>query len=172
MKILKLTMKFVLAGVLVFTVGPVFGQVVNPARVRVKGVGLDSTYGQVVKALGKPVMDGKPKEEGCIGGLEKNVEYSGLSFYFMDGDSKGGKTFEVKAFEVTSAKWIVSGVKVGDTEAVVRRKFGRKYTVKTDPDTKEKSWSYEFGENEDPGWTTVYFKNGKVVKISAAHMVC
>lgn len=163
-------MKIVVATMLAITAGTVLGQVVNPARVKIKGVGLDSTYGQVVKALGRPAKDGRPTKEECIGGREKETTYPGLSFYFMDGDSKGGKTFEVKSFGVTSAKWIVSGVKVGDAEAVVRARFGRKYTVQTD--AKEKSWSYEFAANEDPGWTTVYFKNGKVVKISSAHMVC
>jgi hypothetical protein len=153
-----------------FATAPVLGQVVNPAKVKFNGIGLDSTYAQVVRALGKPAKDGRPQEEGCIGAREKYVDYAGASFYFMDGDSKNGKTFEVKAFDVTSAKYVVSGVKVGDTEAVVRRKFGRKYTVKTEDGIK--NWSYEMDPNRGPGWTTIDFKNGKVVKIASAYQVC
>ncbi|HLA96605.1 MAG TPA: hypothetical protein VK612_12855 [Pyrinomonadaceae bacterium] len=166
MKILNFSLFLVLA--IVASV-PVLGQV-NPAKVKVRGVGLNSTYAQVVKALGRPVKDGKPTEEGCIGAHEKNVEFAGASFYFMDGDSKNGKTFEAKAFDVTSAKYVVSGVKVGDAEAVVRRVFGRKYTVKTDDGVK--SWSYEMDPHLGPGWTTFEFKNGKIVKISSSYHVC
>ena len=149
-----------------------FSQTANPAKLKVKGVGLDSTYGQVIKALGKPVKDGKPKEEGCIGGHEKDVEYNGLSFYFMDGDSKNGKTYEVKAFTVTSGNWIVSGVKVGDTATTVRAKFGRKYEVQKDDVTGQIMWNYDMGDTAGPGTTTVHFKGGKVVSINTGYMVC
>lgn len=151
------------------TVG--LGQTVDPAKLKVNGVGLDSTYAQVVKALGKPVKNGAAKDEGCIGGLEKEVEFAGASFYFMDGDSKGGKTFEVKAFDVTSPKFVVSGLKVGDTELAVRRRLGSKF-VKQDDESGAVVWSYEFPESGDPGSTSIYIKRGKIVKIAVAAMVC
>lgn len=150
-----------------------FGQAIDPAKIKVKGIGLDSTYAQVIKALGKPVKDGKATEEGCIGAFEKEVEYAGLSIYFMDGDSKDGKTFEVKGFEVTSAKWSVSGVKVGDAESVVREKFGSSFTSSDDPDGQgDKAWFYEFNEEGSPGFLTFVFKDGKVIHINASYQVC
>src|SRR5689334_22863388 len=100
---------------------------VNPARLRIKGVGLESTYAQVVAALGKPRSETKATREECIGGREKSVKYAGLSFYMMDGDSRNGKTFSVKGFEASSAEWVVSGVKVGDTEAAVRKVLGGRF---------------------------------------------
>jgi hypothetical protein len=145
---------------------------VDPAKLRVNGIGLDATYAQVLRALGKPSRDRKPVEEGCIGGREKTVEYAGLKFYFMDGDSKGGKTFEVKSFWVTSSKWVVSGVKVGDTQAVVKAKLGSKYTVDRRTDGGGLAWLYEMSESSGPGTTTVIFKNGKVAEISSAYQVC
>lgn len=151
---------------------PAFGQTVNTARIKFKGIGLDSTYAQVVKALGKPATDGPATEEGCIGAHEKSVEYPGVSFYMMDGDSNDGKTFEVKAFEVTAPGYVVSGVKIGDTPAAVRKKFGRKYTVETDGEPGEISWSYEMSDRYGPGTTSVVFKNGKVSMIASNYQVC
>ena len=151
-----------------------FGQAVNPAKVKVNGViGLDSTYSQALKALGRPRVDGKATPEECIGGREKTVKYDGLELYFMDGDSKGGKTFEVKSFVVTSRRWRVSGLSVGDTAATVRAKFGRKYTSEKDPEARGDSvWSYEMPETDGPGTTTVVFRKGKVIEIATSYQVC
>jgi hypothetical protein len=149
-------------------------QTTNPAKLKFNGIGLDSTLAQVKKALGKPKMDGKPTEEGCIGAREKFVEYDGVKFYMMDGDSKDGKTFEVKNFTVTSPKYTVSGIKVGDTELNVRRRLGTKFTKSDDKyETPGVTvWSYEFPETGNPGFTTIHISRGKVIKISSAQMVC
>jgi hypothetical protein len=153
--------------------GTAFGQAVNLAKLKINGsVGLDSTYSQVVKALGKPTKDGKATDEACIGAHEKTVDYAGLSFYFMDGDSRGGKTFEVKSFSVTSSKWLVSGVRVGDTPAVVKAKFGAKYRLDRRTDGGGLAWHYEMDDKSGPGTTTVIFKKGKVVEINSAFMMC
>ena len=48
----------------VFTFDTVSAQTVNTAGIKFKGIGLDSTYAQVVKALGKPVNEDVAKEEG------------------------------------------------------------------------------------------------------------
>ena len=147
-------------------------QTTNPAKLKINGIGLDSTLAQVTTALGKPTKDGKATKEGCIGGREKTVEFDGASFYFMDGDSKNRKTFEVKGFTVTSAKYSVSGIKVGDTEHNVRRRLGTKFTKSDDPETGADVWTYEFPESADPGFTTIDLTRGKVTKISSAHHVC
>jgi hypothetical protein len=149
-----------------------FAQTVNPAKLKINGVGLNSTYPQVVKALGKPVKDGKATHEECIGGREKTVDYAGLSLYFMDGDSRGGKTFEVKSFSVTTSKWLVSGVRVGDTPETVKAKFGAKYRLDRRTDNGGLAWHYEMNDKDGPGMTTVIFKKGKVVEISSGYQVC
>ena len=158
--------------ILMFSIDAVSAQTVNTARIKVKGVGLDSTYAQIVKALGNPQSEEAPKEEGCIGAFEKNVEYPGISFYMMDGDSKGGKTFEVKAFELTAPGYLVSGIKIGDTPATVRKKYGRKYTVDTTRESGMITWLYEMADRYGPGTTVVVFKNRKVMKISSSYQVC
>jgi len=169
---MKMTTMIGALGLLTMSAVVGIGQTINPAKLKVNGVGLDSTYGQVVKALGKPTKDGKPKEEGCIGGHEKEIEYKGLTFYFMDGDSKNRKTYEVKVFTVTSGNWVVSGVKLGDTATTVRAKYGRKYEVQKDDQTGQTMWSYDMGDKGSPGTTTVYFKGGRVVSINTGYQVC
>lgn len=165
-----LMQSFVILLAVVFVI-PVTGQV-HPVKLKIKGVGLDATYAQVVRVLGKPVRDDRPTPEECIGAREKSVEYRGLSIYFMDGDSRDGKTFEVKSFEVTAGRWVVSGVKIGDTQAVVRQRYGRRYTVDKHPETGELTWLYDISDTDGPGTTMVSFKDGKVVSISSGYQVC
>jgi hypothetical protein len=155
------------------TAGTSFAQRVDPAKLKINGlVGLNSTYAQVVKALGKPAKDGKATHEECTGGREKTLDYAGLTLHLMDSDSKGGKTFEVKGFFVTSARWTVSGVRVGDTPAAVKAKLGSKYTVNRRTDNGGLVWEYDMGDTVGPGTSTIIFKKGKVVEIGSAFQMC
>ena len=150
----------------------------DPARIKINNtVGLDSTYAQVVKLLGKPRKESSPKREECTGGREKTANYDGLTFYFMDGTKpaprgRGAREFLVMSFNVTSPRVIVSGVKLGDSEAVVRRRYGKPHSVDTDSATPETTWTYEIGENQGPGQTSVTFRNGKVIAIGSSYTVC
>lgn len=155
-----------------FAASAIFTQTFNPAKIKFKGLGLDSTYSQVVKVLGNPESEEPAKEEGCIGGKEKSVKYPGLSFYFMDGDSKDKKTYEVKAFELTAPDILVSGIKIGDTPAVVKRRFGSKYSADNDREAGQITWLYAMNDREGPGTTRVVFKNGKVSMIASDFLVC
>lgn len=149
------------------------GQTVNPAKLKINGkIRLDSTYAQVVSAFGRPVKETLPGPEECTGGNEKKVEFRGLIFYFMDAASRSRKTYLVMGFDVTSPKFTVSGVKMGDSEAIVRQKFGRKYTADTDRDKGETVWRYKIGGKDGSTLTTVIFKKGKVVNIGSAYLVC
>ena len=170
---MRLTRTFIILSVLTVAAASAPAQALNPARLKINGaVGLDSTYAQIVKSLGKPVRETKAVNEECAGGREKSVKYAGLELGLMDAASKDGKTFELVSFEVTSAKYTVSGLKVGDTEATVRAKLGKKFTVDKDAAKGETSWTYEMSENDGPGQTTITFKKGKVNSISSALMMC
>ena len=170
---MKLQQLLIFMGIVAFASAPTVAQAVNPANLKINGViGLRSTYAQVIKTLGKPASESKPTMEQCTGGYEKTADYTGAMFYFMNGPSRDGKTFEVESFIVSSPKWTVSGVKVGDAEAVVTRKYGRRFSAGKDPETGARTLTYEMGERRGPGQTTVTVKNGKVVKIASALMVC
>jgi hypothetical protein len=166
----KITLLVAMAILLTFVVSSTAQQKADPAKMSFNGLKVGSTYAQVVKALGKPKVDGPATDEGCIGAQEKMVEYDGVKFYMMNGDSKDGKTFEVKIFTVTSSKYTVSGIRVGDDENAVRIKLGRKYVEAEDPDVEgNTAWSYEF---DAPGFTTISFAKGKVVSISSMWLIC
>lgn len=170
---MKRTGTFIILSVLAVAAASAFAQTLNPARLKINGtVGLDSTYAQIVKSLGKPVKETKAVHEECARGREKTVKYAGLELGLMDAASKDGKTFELVSFSVTSAKYTVSGIKVGDTEAAVRAKLGKKFTIDKDAAKGETSWTYEMSDREGPGQTTVSFKNGKVNSISSSLMMC
>ena len=154
-----LVVGFVMAGVC-------FGQL-DPGKLRFNGVGLGSTYGQVVKALGKPSRATGPKREECTGGRERDLYYNGASVYFMD---EGTKTFKAVGFEVKSPKYVVSGIRVGDTQLTVRRVLGSKFTVDMDQPSGSTIWTYAMGG--ETGSATITFKNGKVVSIASAYMMC
>ena len=159
--------------VLFLIAGSTSAQTFNPAKAKFRGIGLDSTYAQVVKALGKPETEDAAKKEECIGGLEKSIKYSsGISFYMMDGDSKNKKTFEVKSFELTAPGYVVSGIQIGDTSAKVKKVWGRKYITDKDPATGETIWLYAMNNKDGPGSTRVVFKNGKVTMIASDYQVC
>ena len=153
-------------GLVLVVAGACFGQL-DPGKLKFNGVGLGSTYGQVKKALGKPSRETKPKREECTGGQERNVYYDGASLFFMD---QGSKNFDLVGFEVTSPKYSISGIKVGDTQLTVRRILGSKFRAETDRPAGTTVWTYEM--DGETGSTTVTFKKGKVVKIESAYLMC
>jgi hypothetical protein len=153
-------------GAVLVIAGACFGQL-DPGDLKFNGVGLGSTYGQVVKALGKPSSETKPMREECIGGREKSAKYQGASLVFMD---EVGKTFKVMAFDVTSPKYVVSGIKVGDTQLTVRRVLGSKFTSEPEAASGSTTWTYEM--DGETGSTRIKFKKGKVVEISSGYLVC
>jgi hypothetical protein len=75
----------------------------------------------------------------------------------------------VSSFEVTSAKYDVSGVKIGDTQVAVKRRFGTRSSEETL--SGQKAWYYEMAEN-NPGSSNFYFRGGKVSKIQAGYEMC
>jgi hypothetical protein len=171
--IMKLFQILILFTLLAIAAAAASAQSVDPAPLKINGaVGLDSSYAQIVKSLGKPVKETKAVHEECAGGREKTVKYAGLELGFMDAASNDSKTFELVSFNVSSAKYTVSGVKVGDTEATVRAKFGKKFTIDKDAAKGETYWTYEMSDRDGPGQTTISFKNGKVNSISSSLMMC
>ena len=153
-------------GVVLVMAGACFGQL-DPGKLRFNGVGLGSTYGQAKKALGKPLRETKPKHEDCVGGQERNVYYEGASLSFMD---QGTRKFDLVAFEVTSPKYNISGIKVGDTQLTVRRVLGSKFITEAAQTEGMTMWTYEM--DGETGSASITFKKGKVVKIESGYLMC
>lgn len=150
-----------------------YSQKVDPARLKINNlIGLDSTYAQVITAFGKPRKETRPVKEECAGGHEKTVSYAGVSFYFMDAANPGKTGYRVMSFDVTSPRFSVSGVKVGDSQAAVRFRLGKPASVDTNKSAGQTTWHYEIGEDQGPGETTVTFKNARVIAIGSAYQAC
>ena len=164
-------MKLFLAIVLLSVTGTIFSQVSTREGLKVNGVALGDTYQQVVRKLGKPSSEKKRKADECVGGVELTLRYPGLELRLWD-DSENPKKFTVGWFEVKSAKWNVSGARVGITSEAVRKLFGARTSEEIDARTRLRRWYYEMDENISPGNTNFSFLGGKVVSIMSLWMMC
>jgi len=99
------------------------------------------------------------------------LRYPGLIFQLWDDSEKPGE-FTVGMFEVTSAKWNVSRAKVGQTKAEIKSMFGDRSSEENETASKQLVWYYDMDENEGPGNTNFYFRNGRVVRILSMWMMC
>ena len=135
---------------------------------KINGVGLGATYAEVVKKLGKPdkVVNGDADE--CIGGKMRTVHYPGLKFELYEGEP--GK-FSVGTFEVTSARWNVSGAKVGMSQAAIKKIFGKADASVVESHSGLPTWYYHFPD-EEPGNSNFEFRKGKLVNISSLYLMC
>jgi hypothetical protein len=145
---------------------PAFAQANLNGGVKVNGLGLGAAYRAVVAKFGKPASETTRKGDECVGGRTRTMKYPGLSFDLTDSD---GKNFTVAWIEVTSPKWDVSGVKIGDTQAAVKNRFGTRSSEETISGSRV--WYFQMPD-ENPGSSNFYFKAGKVVKIQSGWELC
>lgn len=92
------------------------------------------------------------------------LRYSGLVVKLIEGS--GGRNFFVASMEVTSPKWITSGITVGASIKDVRERFGQNNEL-----------SKEKGLNTLPyfikdGYANFYFRNKRLVKMAWELNVC
>ena len=160
--------RLLLVASLAFAAVGVSAQSSLPKGLTVNGVALDAKYAEVTWKLGKPTrVVTTPKIDECIGARIRTVSYPGLKIEMAEGETKDD--FHVFSFEITSAKWDVSGINVGDLSTTVQKRFGaRGRTVEKTPTL---GWFYDMSE-ESPGTSSFYFKAGKVVKIISTFEMC
>ena len=164
-------MKLFLSIVLLSVTGTVFSQVSTKSGLKVNGVALGDSYQQVVRKLGKPSSEKKRKADECVGGTEMILSYPGLRFRLWD-EPDNPKKFSVGFLEVTSAKWNVSGARIGITAAAVKKLFGTRTGEEIDSHTKLRTWYYEMDEEKGPGNTNFAFRGGKAVSIVSLWDMC
>ena len=133
---------------------------------RINGIGLGTSETVVLRKIGKPLQIKKGEFNECGGGYEKTFRYSGLEIQLLSDDKR--RNFTVIAMEVTSPKWLVSGIKVGADAKDVQTKFGA--SLETREEAGLQSWSYVNKGND--GFTGFYFQGNKVVKISWESALC
>ena len=135
--------------------------------IKVNGIGLGSKQQDVVKKLGKPagIVTSKKMDE-CIGSYIRTITYPGLK---LELDDAGG-SYTVFSMEITSGNWDLSGAKLGDTTAAVQKRFGtRGRTVERH--ASGPFWFYDMTE-DNPGGTSFYFRQGKLIKVVSTFTMC
>lgn len=143
-----------------------FGQKAPTDGLKVNGLGLGAAYKTVVAKFGKPVKEKIQKGDECVPDRRKILTYPGLTFELIENDNKN---FTVISFEVTSAKYDVSGVRIGDTQLAVSRRFGKRSME--DTVSGQKTWLYEMTP-ELPGNSNFFFRAGKITKIQSGYEMC
>jgi hypothetical protein len=136
---------------------------------KVNGVGLGATYKEVIRKLGKPVKVTTATEGPCVEGKQRTVHYPGLTLELFEEDAN---KFIVGEFEVTSAKWSVSGAKVGMNGQAISRRFGKAEIGEADSYTGGPIWYYEIDDEAGLGNSSFFFREGRVVRIYSAFMMC
>ena len=136
--------------------------------VKINGVGLGASYAEVIKKIGKPSKDVTGEGDECVGGKLRTLTYPGLVFEFHQ-ENDNPKKFYVGNFEVTSARWDVSGVKVGTASSVIKRKFGSP-AINDGDRPGEKTWIYSLTEEDGPGHLNFDVRKGLVVRISTFYI--
>ena len=145
-----------------------FAQSSLPSGPKVNGVGLDATYAEVVRKLGKPTRQVTDKNlDECTGSHIRTLYYPGLKIELFDAEKNVYKVF---SFEITSAKWDVSGSKLGDSSAKVQKLFGTRGRS-SEKDGAETIWYYEMNEDA-PGLSNFHFRNGKLSKVQFGYTMC
>ena len=160
-------MKLLLPILILLFAAPAFSQFPVTDGLQVDGVRLGAAYQAVIRKFGKPVRESTTKTVNeCTGTHIRTVNYPGLKIELDD--AAGG--FKAFSFEITSDNHDVSGIKIGASTAAVQKRFGtRQRTVE-----KQKTglvWFYTMTE-DNPGGSTFYFQNGKLLKIQTTYEMC
>ena len=138
---------------------------------RVNGIGSETSYTTVVRKLGNPLRRYMLKfkaSEACSGSPETHLTliYSGLSITLL-GDGRG-RHLAVSRFEVTSKKWVASGIRIGADFETVRTKFGKPNEIEGNSiDT-----IMYYVTIGNLGGVNFYFRNDKLVKILMSDTLC
>jgi hypothetical protein len=157
---------------LVFLTLPVLAQKkLSEIDLRVNGIGSGTSYSTVVKKLGKPLRSEKERfaaDSACSGEAETHLTlfYSGLKITLL-GDGRG-RNPDVYSIEVTSKRWLASGVSVGANVKDVVAKFGE---PNSKADISGETVLY-YVTKENLGRVNFYFRNNKLVRVAMTETLC
>jgi hypothetical protein len=138
---------------------------------RVSGIGSGTPYPTVIRNLGKPPQRKATRTNAslsCSGAAETDVTllYAGLQISLL-GDGRG-RNLTVYSIEVSSPKWMVSGVRIGASMEDVENKFGR--PISKAQESGETIFHYVTKGNL--GMVNFHFRNNKLVKVAMTETLC
>ncbi|HKP69567.1 MAG TPA: hypothetical protein VJV05_09805, partial [Pyrinomonadaceae bacterium] len=94
------------------------------------------------------------------------LNYPGLEAVLIgDGSAQG---FEIVAMTITSKKWNASGVRIGDSQANVEKRFGKPNATHAAGDVT----TIEYATLDNLGLVKFEFTKGKLTKMLMAETLC
>jgi hypothetical protein len=139
---------------------------------RVKGVGLGSAFGVVLRQLGQPVSSKREVMDDDFGVCgpaytSLRLRYQGAALE-LSGDLKG-RNFYVISMEVTSPKFLIApGINIGMTEEETRSKLGAPAEEKTESGSR----ILIYVTKGNDGSALLYFRDGRLVKALWEYTAC
>ena len=141
--------------------------------VRVKGVGLGSSYPQVLRQLGRPASSTREKiiDEFEVCG----PSYTSLRLIYkgalieLRGDLQA-RDFKVVSLKITSPQRLITpGIKIGMSEQEARSKLsGEPWQVRDDSGFR----ILNYVTKGNDGGVGLYFRNGRLVKVESGYTLC
>ena len=142
----------------------------NEVNLKIKSVGLDAPYANVLRRLGRPqkIRRVKNLDETCGDpSTIMTLYYPGL-IVTLEGPLSG-RNLRVVSFESTSSSWTVSpGIRMGIGERRVKAKLGTS-AEEADESGLHKLY-YEI--KNGPGTAVLYFRAGRLVKVEWGYTLC
>ena len=156
------------------------GQFVEPqiasrydeVNLRLKGIGLGSSYASVLRRWGRPLSSKREKvvDEYEVCGppyTSLRLSYEGASIELM-GDLRW-RNFKVVSMEITSGKFLIApGIKVGMTEKEIRSKLGVPFQQRHESGV----LILNYATKGNDGGAGLHFVSGRLIKIDWEYILC
>ncbi|MBS1793901.1 MAG: hypothetical protein JSS81_08600 [Acidobacteria bacterium] len=138
--------------------------VAGPLDLRVRGVGVGTSYKTLLKKLGRPAARRTGGTFPCDEeGVMMTLEYDGLTVKLIRGSKR---RYFVAAMTVTGAGRTVSGARIGMRTAAVRKLFGREQS--SDRTKESETLAYYIAD----GFARFVFRAGRLVRVEWELNLC
>lgn len=122
----------------------------------VEGIKIGTSFADVVQKIGKPKSTLMDETFPCDDSKVLKVRYSGLTLRLIEGLKEN--EYIVGEIKITSEKWSVAGIKIGNTINEVKEKFGESEI--------EKGEGFDIiGYANLDGYSYFYFRGARLVEI-------
>ncbi len=159
MEILKILKRLSLVSAfVVFTSHAAEGQTID---LSVEGLTTQASYESIVRKLGKPVSDRRTGNVPC-GEAMRILRYPGLTLKLEVGSPQPFGLYRIK---VTSRRWLVSDLSVGDSKATIIKRFGRGRPIRDGNST-------YLGYLMKEGYASFHIRQNRVTKIEWEFNFC
>jgi hypothetical protein len=139
-------------------------------HLRVRGIGLGSSYSLVRQRLGRPrrLHDERQLDDTCgPPHTARTLDYDGLTVVLLGTLNK--RNFTVVSMDVTSRRWLISqSVRVGMRYDVVKSVLGKDYEGRDGPIAQK----LNYVNSGNDGFARLTFERGLLVRVAWGSALC